>query len=222
MNTLISQTKELLQEANFDWAFCGGWAIDLFCGEQTRKHSDIDICAFAENRDDVIKFMDRPNWTLYDYCGGGIVHLNAGHHEEKYAGKSLCCVKDGNRFFHFIPLGDGMFRQEYRQADQTELDYIDFMFNKRSEVNFLCVWSDATPTIERTLDNAILYSEGIPYIAPEIAMLYDSREHEHDDSEHDFVIATARMNNEQKAWLTNSLHLRYPHGHPWIDRLKVL
>jgi hypothetical protein len=219
MNKLINETVELLQKADFDWAFCGGWAIDLFYGEQTRKHSDIDVCVFSENRNDVIKLVKRPSWTLYDYCGGGIVHLNAGHQEEKYAGKSLCCVKNGNRFSHFIPLGGDTFRQEYQQTDQTELDYIDFVFNKRTDDRFLCTWSDGIPTTERVLDKAILHYQDVPYIAPEIALFFDSREHDRDDSEHDFVIATARMNADQQTWLLNSLHLRYPKGHPWINRL---
>ena len=217
MNKLLSETQQLLKEANFDWAFCGGWAIDLFLGKQTREHSDIDICVFSETRSDVITFMTRPGWTLYDYTGRGTVHLNTGHDEPEYAGKSLCAARYDNKIFRFVPIGNNFFRMEYQQVNQTAPDFIDFFFNDRNDGWFYCAWNAPELKIKRELDSAILSRDGIPYLAPEIALLFDSREYE--NSGHDFETSISRMNSKQSAWLRDSLKLCYPEGHPWIDRL---
>lgn len=34
MNQLIRQANELLQNQGLEYAFCGGWAIDLFLGKE--------------------------------------------------------------------------------------------------------------------------------------------------------------------------------------------
>lgn len=40
MNQLIRQANELLRNHGFEYAFCGGWAIDLFIGKETRNHGE--------------------------------------------------------------------------------------------------------------------------------------------------------------------------------------
>jgi len=87
MIRLINETSELLKNANFDWSICGGFAIDMFCGEQTRIHYDLDICVFWEKRDDVIKYMKDLDWTVYEACGGGMVHLITNLSQQMYIKK---------------------------------------------------------------------------------------------------------------------------------------
>ena len=130
-------------------------------------------------------------------------------------------MRNGNQFIHFTPVGDNLFKHEYEQKDQIELDFIDFVFNKRSEDYFLYQLNDSTKPLYRELDKAILYYQGIPYLAPEIALLHVAKEYTVDDSEHDFTIGIAKMNDDQKMWLLHSLNLSYPEGHPWIDRLDI-
>lgn len=45
------------------WAIAGGWAIDLFLGEQTRPHADIDIQ--IDRRDTELLHRSLPGWQLY-------------------------------------------------------------------------------------------------------------------------------------------------------------
>lgn len=51
MNHLVGEANTLLQGQNFTYAFCGGFALDLFLGYETRKHGDVDILAFWEDRE---------------------------------------------------------------------------------------------------------------------------------------------------------------------------
>lgn len=50
---LLDDVKKLLNVLNCRWAFCGGYAIDLFLKKETRVHGDIDICVFENDRNAV-------------------------------------------------------------------------------------------------------------------------------------------------------------------------
>ena len=45
------------------WAIAGGWAIDLYLGERTRPHADIDIQ--VDRRDAGLLHQSLPGWHLY-------------------------------------------------------------------------------------------------------------------------------------------------------------
>ena len=74
MNDLIRQANKLLQNHGFEYAFCGGWAIDLFIGTETRKHGDIDILAYWQERDTLIEYMQSLGFSVYEMLGGGKAH----------------------------------------------------------------------------------------------------------------------------------------------------
>ena len=209
----------MFKNTNFDWSICGGFAVDMFYGEQTRIHYDIDICVFWENRNDVIKYAKGLGWTVYEACGRGIVHLITDLSQQIYIKNNIFCVKECNKFFHVTSIGDNMFKCDIEHTEQTNLDYIEFLFNKRNDSHFIYSRNE---DVKREIKKAILYYNYIPYLAPEIILLYKSKENISDDYEHDFVVATAKMNDESKAWLVNSLDLCYPGGHTWSSRLKNL
>lgn len=216
MNKLIKETTKLLKGNDFDWAICGGYAIDMFCREKTRKHIDIDICVFWEDRDTVIKFIKGLNWTVYEACGGGVVHLVSELGRQKYLKNNIFCVKDGNKLFHVAPISDDMYKCNIDNTEQVELDYIEFLFDKRDRGYFLYSRNE---NVTREMDKAILFDGGVPYLAPEISLLYKSKEYQREDYEHDFTVATNKMSNDSKNWLVNSLDICYPEGHAWSSRL---
>lgn len=43
MNSIIEQEKQTFETRGIEWAICGGMAIDIFLGEETRKHYDLDL-----------------------------------------------------------------------------------------------------------------------------------------------------------------------------------
>lgn len=43
---IIHQAHDLLKTQPFDYAICGGFAIDLFLGETTRPHGDLDMLVY--------------------------------------------------------------------------------------------------------------------------------------------------------------------------------
>lgn len=50
------QSNDLLKSGNFEYAFCGGQAIDIFLGYESRIHGDIDVCAYWSERDKIILY----------------------------------------------------------------------------------------------------------------------------------------------------------------------
>lgn len=55
---IIHQAHDLLKTQSFDYAICGGFAIDLFLGETTRPHGDLDLLVYWPQRDTVIQCMN--------------------------------------------------------------------------------------------------------------------------------------------------------------------
>jgi hypothetical protein len=58
-------------------------------------------------------------------------------------------------------------------------------------------------------------SDGIPYVRPEIALLFKAK-HTRDKDQADFEASLPLLDRLQRAWLTDALELVHP-GHPWID-----
>ncbi len=57
------EVGELFYGYRETWAIAGGWAIDLFLGEMTRTHSDIDIQVSREEAG--LLHRSFPGWLLY-------------------------------------------------------------------------------------------------------------------------------------------------------------
>ena len=67
--------------------------------------------------------------------------------------------------------------------------------------------------IKRELDKAILFSDGVPYLSPEMCLLYKSTDTEREGYQQDFELACKAMNSEQREWLKNALLRLNPQGH---------
>lgn len=71
MNYLLTTTNEFMKNAHIPWAVCGGFAIDMFLGKDTRMHGDIDICVFEKDRETVLRYMVQNDWIVYEFRGNG-------------------------------------------------------------------------------------------------------------------------------------------------------
>lgn len=48
-NYSLEKIKSLFNPLNIEWGFSGGWALDLFIGQQSREHSDVDVCVLTQD-----------------------------------------------------------------------------------------------------------------------------------------------------------------------------
>ena len=108
----------------------------------------------------------------------------------------------------------GIYYINFRNTGQTKLDFIEFLFNSRNDTDFIYARNNE---IKRALDKAILKNEGIPYLAPEVCLLYKSTDIIREGYQSDFDKAIVKMTDEQKDWLNDALIKTYPEGHEWIN-----
>ncbi len=212
MNPLLQEVKKLLQDASFSWAVCGGFGLELFLDAEIRTHGDIDICVFERNRETILRHMLERDWEVYEFRGMGKVRpIRDAQASEP--GRNVLCLKEGCELIRFYPCDE---QDQYHQFFHTgirELNYVEFLFNRAENGAFVF---DLGKEIRKNLTEVIRFREGIPYLAPEIALLYKASRWEEEQNRLDFERVYPCMEENQQNWLMRSLETLYPQGHPWI------
>ena len=210
-NIFLEEAADMLSGMNAKWAFCGGFALDLFLGRETRPHDDIDICAFDHDRNAIKDYMLSLGWRVYEFRGNGMLcPLNAETDSE--SGRNLMCLRPNCALVEFYPCEvPGMVYYIFRHGTMEELSYIEFLFNRADETGFHL---DKRLDLTRDTEKAILRNGKYSYIAPEIALAYKSLSADDPKSEQDFNAVYPALNDEQKNWLQSALY----DGHPWKER----
>ncbi len=184
-------------------------------GYESRRHSDIDICSYWNDRDKIILFMQSQEFYVYEMLGGGRVHRITDVSKQMHKKSNICCFKDGCPLVKvYEPDESDCSWFEFFHIGQTKLDFIEFLFNDRSETHFEYA---RNREIKRELGKAILSPNGIPYLSPEICLLYKSTDMEREGYQQDFELAYHAMNSEQREWLKSALSIMYPQGHKWLN-----
>ena len=216
MNKLVAEVHELLKNGGFDYAFCGGQALDMFLGYESRTHGDVDICAFREDRDRIIRHMQPLGFDVYEMLGGGKVHRITDLSDQNQQ-KNIFCMRGNCPLVKLYPTDEsGIYWMEFFHIGETEPDYIEFLFNDRTQGVFEY---QRNREITLAMDRAVLFSGGIPYLAPELILLYKSTDIEREGYQQDFELAYRKMDASQQAWLRNALSREYPDGHKWLDAI---
>lgn len=215
MNKLLEQAKDLLKELNAAWAFCGGFALELFLGSEIRKHGDIDICVFEDDRNGIKEYMLKNQWKVYQFLGCGRVRaLEAA--DKSDPGRNLMCLKEGCALVDFYPCEEsGVLMHDFHHVGMERLDYLEFLFNRRQNGQFIF---DRELEIVRDMQKAILYRGEYPYIAPEIALLYKAANADNPEYQRDYGAVITRLDGEQLRWFRDSMEKLYTQGHPWNEK----
>jgi len=177
------------------WWVAGGWALDLFLGEQTRVHEDIDVQILRRDQQEVriifsgwdLQGADPEvlptTWPFREWKAGQVLSPNV---------HDIWCRPDKTAAWTIqLMVGD-------------TLDN-DWLFRRDARIR------RPLATIgHRT-------HEGIPYLAPEIQLLYKARAPRTKD-EADFARTLPALDRESRQWLAQSLALVHP-GHVWLTEL---
>lgn len=218
MNRLIQEANELLKNGGFEYAFCGGQALDLFLGYESRIHGDIDVCAFWNDRNRIIQYMQVQGFHVYEMLGGGKARRITDISGQLPEKKNIFCYRDGCPLVKtYPPDEDGCCWMEFVHVGQTRLDFIEFLFNDRTSAAFVYA---RNRNITLDIGDAVLFRDSVPYLAPELCLLYKSTDTEREGYRQDFDLAYQAMNSSRQKWLRNALITAYPDGHKWLDRVK--
>ena len=104
------------------------------------------------------------------------------------------------------------------EAHATWFDgyHLEFLLNERDPRTDEWVFRrDAR--VRRSMAAAFPGGPNIPYLAPEIVLLYKAKAAS-EKNEADFGVAVAHLTDEQRFWLAQALNLTMP-GHPWAGIL---
>ena len=55
MFELITKCNSLIKDCGVPYAFCGGWALELFMNKSIRQHSDIDVIVFSDDSGAIVE-----------------------------------------------------------------------------------------------------------------------------------------------------------------------
>ncbi len=187
----VDEARQVFAPLGIRWWIAGGWAIDLFIGQQTRDHADIDIAILR--RDHLALRALTADFDLYVAHDGTLTAWDAGvlpsdRHQfwarrrdgEAWAFEVLLEESDGDRW---------LFRRE--------------------------------PQISLPLDEfGAITADGTPYVAPEVALLYKANGIELERNAADFATALPYLDAPAKHWLSAQLGRVYDQ-HAWLARLDM-
>jgi hypothetical protein len=169
----------------------GGWALDLFADRVRRPHTDVDVLVLARDLDLVAATFTTPRPTLEN--------PNTGERRAWQPGETLTPGPD------VLAFPDDLFPSPVRVVLAAS-DGDDWVYHR------------GRGTLRRPLDEITLTTaDGIPYLAPEIVLLFKSRSDRAKDNA-DFNDVAAALHPARRAWLHQHIAPRYA-DHPWLPAL---
>ena len=230
MNKLLSEANNLFKNCGFPYYVCGGFALELFLGRAMRTHSDLDISVFNENKRDVAAFLLNNGWSVYKKIfepgALGLVTPIADANDSKIDDAWVMWAIKPESYTAPKPREDGktdLYDFEISIShEQTDFNFIEIVFDQKDGNNFIC---GKNKEITRELDKAIIYSDGVPYMSPELVLflkspqIYSTHEIHKEKTPADFKQIVPLLPDESRRWLINALDTAYPDGYGWLDGL---
>jgi hypothetical protein len=181
----------LMRRLGVWWGFAGGWAIDLWLGEVTRHHHDVEVVVRRQDQITVHHALSR-EWQM------------------------LCLDPPQSRWRPWRGqewISAPSFQTKARQRS-AEFDL--FLENVCADV-----WTfRRDQRIQRPIDDVLAEGDsGLPVVRPEIQLLYMAKSNE-PKHQRDFEIALPRLGSQEASWLRHGLTVIDPE-HPWVNRLNI-
>jgi len=189
-----AEVARLLAGVQAPWYVAGGWAIDLFLGEQRREHEDLEIAVphdrFAEVAQALAGFelfvpgRERGRALVWPFA-------QAGDRRETHP---QTWVREP---------ASGLWRLDVFR-EPSDNDTWVCRRDKRIKLQY-------GEVIDRTED-------GIPYARPEIVLLFKAKHADRSNDKADFAAVLPLLEPPRRRWLAQTLTLVHP-GHPWLADL---
>jgi len=182
----------LLSSLSVPWWISGGWAIDLFLGRQTRDHADLDV-QFLRHDQQVVRAA---------FAGWDVQAALPQPRSEDWPFRTWEQGDELDPRIHDIWCRPGAGEPWCVQLMLADSEDGDWLFRRdpriRRPVATIGCWSD----------------DGLPYLAPEIQLLYKAKVPSRAKDEADFLQVAPHLAPERRQWLRASLAAVCP-GHPW-------
>ena len=171
------------------WCIVGGWALDVWQGQQTRTHEDLE---FTILREDFPVFREALGPLDFYAVKGGVFELLESNCEPAADIFQIWC-------FDTVA-------QAWRVDMMIEPGTPDRWVYKR----------DTSITGERS-EMVCTNEAGIPYLRPAAILLFKAK-HLRKKDQADFNLALPRLSPVERQWLMEHLAQVHP-GHEWLARI---
>ena len=180
-----------LEGLQIPWHFSSGWALDLFTKTPSRYHDDIDIIIQRKHQLDLQKKLRDNGWDLHYVVAGQYSYWQDGMTVPEEA-HQIHGFK-GNQLTDIL----------------LEPDRTDQWVYRRN------------PEIKQSLELAFKETNSIPYLSPELVLLFkatirNGKIRNKDQRDFDYVLPY--LDTEQKMWLRQVLEIENE-AHPWVEKL---
>jgi hypothetical protein len=170
----------------------GGWALDLFAGRTRRAHSDVDVLVLARDLGQLA--------TTFSSTRLLVLHAEPGERRPWAVGERL---EPGPQALVF--------------ADDPTSDPVQILLAASEADEW--VYHRGRRAIRKSLTDVTLLSpSGLPYLAPEVVLLFKSRGMRPKDNA-DFLDLERLLDGPRRRWLADRIVPRYP-DHPWLPMLR--
>ena len=180
----------LLNGLPMPWWICGGWALDLFLGRETRRHDDLDVAVLR--RDQHVLCRHLGDWDLR--------YATPEHALEPWEGE------------HLEPPIDGIWARRSSGANAPWT--CEFLLNEDSDGDWIFRREEG---VTRSLDEVGAERKGVPFLRAEIVLLYKASERS-PRNEADFAAVRPHLTQAAGQWLREALEVIDPR-HPWVPQL---
>jgi hypothetical protein len=188
----VSEALQIFRGAGIQWWIAGGWALDLYLGKQTRPHEDTDILILRKDQLAIQEHLR--DWQLFKTHQPGLALWSMNEYLCSPVNSVWARRDDGSPWAFEIML--------------METDGDDWIYRRQ-------------PSIRGSLAALGMRSEeGIPYLAPEIQLLYKCRQGYRPKDLQDAKAIIPYLSAERREWLLKCLQLQFPDGHEWIELLQ--
>ncbi|MGB2698431.1 MAG: hypothetical protein WBD28_11320 [Candidatus Zixiibacteriota bacterium] len=174
------------------WFVAGGWAVDLFLGKVTREHEDIEIAIFRCDQLTLRNYLN--DWEFKKVIPEPKMHTELWKEDE----------------WLDLPV-----HEIHAENSSSEISHLEILLNESSNDEWRF---RRNPIITRPISMLGTHSEnGIPFLNPEIVLLYKAKNPNPWD-EADFENIARVLDRDRKSWLKQVIQTCYP-GHSWINIL---
>jgi hypothetical protein len=178
----------LFMALDASWWITGGWAIDLFLGRE-RPHHDLDVAMLRREQDEVRAHLAA--WDLHVAHEGGLTPWPAG--ERLPFDRTTAWARPAR----YLPW------QVALVFESAEGD--DWVYGGDDRVRL--------PLLALGMET----SDGVPYVRPEVVLLYRAAQSSARDDE-DVRTVVDRLSSVGRSWLLDALATAHP-GHRWLAQL---
>jgi hypothetical protein len=194
---VLLECAEALARLRVPFFIAGGWAIDLHLGRITREHHDVDAL--------ILRF---DQLRLHECLDGWRLKKIVPHPEGLIDRGTLADWRSGERLelpVHQVNV--------YRSGETEPAFQVMFAESAQGEWIYR-----RNPAVRMPLDRMGFHSLwGLPYLAPEIVLLFKSK-HLQSHDRLDFNNALPALSVSSRAWLRAALERSSP-NHEWLGAL---